>query len=143
MQGAAIHAASNTLITAGAEGTLHFSDWSSHQFLSSLTHQEKKFTALYASPDGAFLATGHHDNSMTLWDIRVLDVPRLFAMPFAAASPDQLMAIQELAVHADIPPRVQRSLLFMLRVLQYRFRFDIEIGDLPSIKVGEFDIEIE
>ena len=143
VQGAAIHAASNTLITAGAEGTLHFSDWSSHQFLSSLTHQEKKFTALYASPDGAFLATGHHDNSMTLWDIRVLDVPRLFAMPFAAASPDQLMAIQELAVHADIPPRVQRSLLFMLRVLQYRFRFDIEIGDLPSIKVGEFDIEIE
>lgn len=143
VQGMAIHAASQTLITAGSEGTLHFSNWSSHQFLNSLTHQDKKFTALYASPDGAFLATGHHDNSLTLWDIRVLDVPRLFAIPLATASPDQLIAIQELAVHSEIPPRVQRSLLFMQRVLQYRFRFDIEIGDLPSIKVGEFDIEIE
>jgi len=143
VQGMAIHAASQTLITAGAEGTLHFSNWAANQFINSLTHQEKKCTALYASPDGAFLATGHHDNSLTLWDIRVLDVPRLFAIPLATASPDQLIAIQELAVHAEIPSRVQRSLLFMQRILQYRFRFDIEIGDLPSIKVGEFDIEIE
>ncbi len=143
VQGMAIHAASKTLITAGAEGTLHFSNWSTDQFLNSLTYQEKKLTALYASPDGAFLATGNHDNSLTLWDIRVLDVPRLFTIPFATASPDQLIAIQELAVRAEIPPHVQRSLLFMQRVLQYRFRFDIEIGDMPSIKVGEFDIEIE
>ncbi|GAK52509.1 hypothetical protein ANT_16470 [Candidatus Moduliflexus flocculans] len=143
VQGMAIHAASQTLITAGAEGTLHFSNWAANQFLNSLTHQEKKCTALYASPDGAFLATGNHDNSMTLWDIRVLDVPRLFTIPLATASPDQLIAIQELAVRPEIPQHVKRSLLFMQRVLQYRFRFDIEIGDIPSIKVGEFDIEIE
>lgn len=143
VQGMAIHAASKTLITAGAEGILHFSNWPTNQFINSLTYQEKKCTALYTSPDGTFLATGHHDNSLTLWDIRVLDVPRLFTIPLATASPDQLVAIQELAVHADIPTRVQRSLQFMQRVLQYRFRFDIEIGELPSIKVGEFDIEIE
>ena len=45
--------------------------------------------------------------------------------------------------HPKLAPNVRQSLTFIQRVLQYRFRFDIEIDEVPAIKVGEFDIEIE
>ena len=142
VQGAAVHAASHTLITAGAEGRLHFTDWQTRQLLGSLAHADKKFTALYASPDGAFFATGNQDDSMTLWDMRTLDVPRLFTLPFAKTTPDQLAALQQFAGDSALPAVVRGALRFMQTVMQHRFRFAIEIGDIPDIKVGEFDIEI-
>ena len=141
--GAAVHAASHTLITAGAEGRLHFTDWQTRQLLGSLAHADKKFTALYASPDGAFFATGNQDDSMTLWDMRTLDVPRLFTLPFAKTTPDQLAALQQFAGDSALPAAVRGALRFMQAVMRHRFRFAIEIGDIPDIKVGEFDIEIE
>ena len=141
--GAAVHAASHTLITAGAEGRLHFTDWQTRQLLGSLAHADKKFTALYASPDGAFFATGNQDDSMTLWDMRTLDAPRLFTLPFAKTTPEQLAALQQFAGDSALPAAVRGALRFMQAVMQHRFRFAIEIGDIPDIKVGEFDIEIE
>lgn len=141
--GAAVHAASHTLITAGAEGRLHFTDWQTRQLLGSLAHADKKFTALYASPDGAFFATGNQDDSMTLWDMRTLDVPRLFTLPFAKTAPEQLAALQQFAGDSALPAAVRGALRFMQAVMRHRFRFAIEIGDIPDIKVGEFDIEIE
>lgn len=141
--GAAVHAASHTLITAGAEGRLHFTDWQTRQLLGRLAHADKKFTALYASPDGAFFATGNQDDSMTLWDMRALDAPRLFTLPFAKTTPDQLAALQQFAGDSALPAAVRGALRFMQAVMRHRFRFAIEIGDIPDIKVGEFDIEIE
>ena len=141
--GAAVHAASHTLITAGSEGRLHFTDWQTRQLLGSLAHADKKFTALYASPDGAFFATGNQDDSMTLWDMRALDAPRLFTLPFAKTTPDQLAALQQFAGDSALPAAVRGALRFMQAVMRHRFRFAIEIGDIPDIKVGEFDIEIE
>ena len=141
--GAAVHAASHTLITAGSEGRLHFTDWQTRQLLGSLAHADKKFTALYASPDGAFFATGNQDDSITLWDMRALDAPRLFTLPFAKTTPEQLAALQQFAGDSALPAAVRGALRFMQAVMQHRFRFAIEIGDIPDIKVGEFDIEIE
>ena len=143
VQGITIHSSSSTFISAGSKGELHFSDWEKLEARNSLKFSGQKFTSLHTSRDGSFMATGNSEASMTLWDLRVLDVPWLFIRPFAKASPDHLVAISELAADERIENTARQSLRFMQKVLQYRFRFDIEIDEIPTIKTGEFDIEIE
>jgi WD40 repeat protein len=142
-QGIVVVPQNSTVITAGSEGSLHFTNWSDRTSLGSIEIADASFTSLHLSPDGVFMSTGDSDASMSLWDLRVLDVPMLFTCPFAQASPDHLITVNELAAHSRIDPTVRRSLTFIQKVLQYRFRFDIEIDEVPAIKAGEFDIEIE
>ena len=142
VQGIAVLPNDRTMITAGAEGRLHFTNWQDRTSPGVITVPQGRFTSLHLSPDGAFLATGDSDASMSLWDVRVRELPNLFTRPFAQASPDHLAAVSELAANPKIAPNVRQSLTFIRKVLQYRFRFDIEIDEIPAIKVGEFDIEI-
>ncbi len=131
------------IITAGSEGKLNFTNWTDRKLFGNRELPKATFTALHLSPDGAFMSTGDSDASMSLWDLRVLHIPRLFTRPFAHTSPDHLATINELAANPQLEKNVQRSLTFIRKVLQYRFRFDIEIAEVPKIKAGEFDIEIE
>ncbi|MCR4413717.1 MAG: hypothetical protein NUV77_14955 [Thermoguttaceae bacterium] len=41
------------------------------------------------------------------------------------------------------PDALRRTLTFIERVLLYRFRYDIEVDEIQTIRPGEFDIEIE
>ncbi len=133
----------SVLITAGSEGSLKFTNWPDRSQRGSIDANGTSFTSLHISPDTAFMSTGDSDASMSLWDLRVLDVPHLFTRPFAKATPDHLMTVHELAPHPQLKDNIRRSLTYIQKVLQYRFRFDIEIAEVPTIKVGEFDIEIE
>lgn len=142
-QGVAVLPHNATIITAGSEGKLFFTDWRERKLLGSAGLSGASFTSLHISPDGVFMSTGDSDASMSLWDLRVLDVPLLFSHPFAQTSPDHLVTVSELAPHSQLESKVRQSLTFIQKVLQYRFRFDIEIDEIPAIKVGEFDIEIE
>ncbi len=142
-QGVAVLSHNSTIITAGSEGKLHFTDWTARKLLGSVEMPDMSFTSLHISPNGVFMSTGDSEASMSLWDLRVLDVPELFTRPFAQASPDHLVSINELAVNPQLKSNIRTSLSFIQKVLQYRFRFDIEIDEVPTIKVGEFDIEIE
>jgi WD40 repeat protein len=143
VQGVAALIRNSTIITAGSEGKLHFTNWAERKYLGKIKVANGSFTSLHTSPDGTFMATGDSGASMSLWDLRVLDIPKLFTSPFAQALPDLLVTIHELATNPKLDPNVRQSLTFIQRVLGYRFRFDIEIDEVPAIKVGEFDIEIE
>jgi WD40 repeat protein len=143
VQGVVVLPENSTVITAGSEGKLHFTNWTDRTSLGSVGVSDGSFTSLHLSPDSVFISTGDSDASMSLWDLRVLDVPMLFTRPFAKASPDSLITINELAANPKLESNVRQSLTFIQRVLQFRFRFDIEIDEVPAIKVGEFDIEIE
>jgi hypothetical protein len=54
-----------------------------------------------------------------------------------------LAAISALVSYGDLPVPVQHAVRFMEGVLRHRFRYDVEIDELPTIRTGEFDIEIE
>jgi hypothetical protein len=79
---------------------------------------------------------------MSLWDLRVLEVPALLARPFAAALPTHLAAVRAVLDAGSLPAGVGQALQFVQCVLQYRFRYDIEVDDVPGIRAGEFDIEV-
>jgi hypothetical protein len=89
------------------------------------------------------MAVGDSDASMSLWDLRVLDVPMLLARPLARSVPTHLVTINALTSGTDLHPRVRHALKFIECVLRFRFRYEIEIDEVATIKKGEFDIEVE
>src|SRR5262249_52137827 len=82
------------------------------------------------------------DASLTLWDLRVLEVPLLLARPLGLAVPVHLSAVRALAGDSGLPPRVRDSLRFLECLLRYRFRYDIVVDDLPGVRPGDFEIAV-
>lgn len=128
------------VVTAGSEGLVRFTSWEDGTLLDSIQVPGKRLTSLKVSPDGAFMAVGDSDASTSLWDLRATGI---FSRPLARSSPADLSIARTLSADGSQPPKIQRSLRFIEKVLHHRFQYEIEIGEAPTIKVGEFDIEIE
>ncbi|HKQ72792.1 MAG TPA: hypothetical protein VJ810_03625 [Blastocatellia bacterium] len=133
----------SVVITAGADGSVQFTSWANRASIGSLKIRGERLTSLRVSPDGSFMAIGDSDASMSLWDLRALDVPMLFVRPLVKAVPAQMAVIRALAESAKLDPQAQRALKFLECLLRHRFRYDIEVDEVPVIQAGEFDIEIE
>ncbi|REJ91789.1 MAG: hypothetical protein DWQ35_13885 [Planctomycetota bacterium] len=133
----------HVVIVAGARGSVEFLSWETRSAMGSVHSDGERLTSLHIAPGGDFMAIGDTDSSMSFWDLRVMQIPLLFSMPFARARPTHLGAVQALSSGRRLPDIVKRCVAFMECVLRYRFRYDIEVGDIQSIRVGEFDIEIE
>lgn len=131
------------VVTAGGDGQVVFTAWDSRRTVGEIAAGGGRLTSLTVSPDGAYMAIGDTDASLTLWDLRPLDIPLLFSLPLARSTPGHLAAAGELAASPRVGERVKPALLYLQDVLKHRFRFDVELADVPAIKVGEFDIELE
>ncbi|HZY88431.1 MAG TPA: hypothetical protein VFE78_26575, partial [Gemmataceae bacterium] len=133
----------SAVLTAAADGTLVFTAWANRAELGRLRAEGGRLTSLHVAPGGDFMAVGDSDSAMSLWDLRVLEVPLLLSRPFATALPVHLAAVAALLGDGGVPAEVGQALRFVQYVLQHRFRYDIELDELPAIRAGEFDIEIE
>jgi WD40 repeat protein len=133
----------SVVITAGAGGEVRFFDWASRALIRSIHVLGSRLTSLRVSPNGAFMAVGDSDASMSFWDLRVLELPALFTRPLARAVPAHLPAVSAVVQDERLEARVRNGMRFVQCLLQHRFRYDIEVDELPTIRVGEFDIEIE
>ena len=132
------------LVSAGAEGEVQFTGWANHKNPGKIRQPGKQLTSLHISPDGSFMALGDSDASLSLWDLRPLDIPDLFTIPFARSTPNHLVILNLLDEDTHPLPRALRNTLrFMERLLRHRFRYDIEVSEVASIKAGDYDIEIE
>lgn len=131
------------LVTAGAEGSVQFTSWTNRMQIGSVSVPGQRLTSIEVSPDEDFMAVGDSDASVSLWDLRVMDIPALFALPFSKATPAHLAAVRAAASDAALSEGVSCALQYLECVLEYRFRYDIELDELWSIKRGDFDIEIE
>lgn len=128
------------VITGGAEGELHFHAWPAGSLHSRILTPLPNLTSLEISPNGKFLATGFGQNAFTLWDLRTLDLPGVVDLPIARYQPDHLAAIESLAGADQLPADVRSTLGYLTALLQYRYRFDIQIAEINHIQPGEFDI---
>ena len=131
------------VITAGAEGQVRFIRWPEMNQLGAVHSPGGQITSLHVSRNGGFMATGTNEASLRLWDLRVLDIPDLFSQPLATATHEQISTILALGSYGTLPQPVRDSLKFMRLLLQYRFRFDIQIEEAPIIQYGEFDILLD
>jgi WD40 repeat protein len=131
------------VVTAGSEGQVRFFRWPEMSLQGTAFSPEGQLTSLRVSHQGAFMATGTNEASLMLWDLRVLDIPELFSLPLASATHDQVSNTLALSQYLSLPEPVRNGLRFLQQLLQYRFRFDIQIDDAQIIRYGEFDILLE
>jgi hypothetical protein len=134
----------SVLLTASADGVVRFTEWRTRRVLGEVSAQGRRLTSLHVTPGGEFMVLGDSDKTMSLWDLRVLALPDLLSRPLATALPVHLAAINALADAPDLPEGLGPVLRYTRTALQHRFRYDIEVDELPpAIRAGEFDIEIE
>ncbi|HMD88672.1 MAG TPA: hypothetical protein VKF38_05875 [Anaerolineaceae bacterium] len=133
----------NLILSAGASGLIQFHHWPDCKLTGSITYSGKRLTSLQTSPDGAFMATGSNEAELILWDLRILEVPSLLSQPIAQLKPDHLAVINSLIESKQINPELERTLEFLRILIQHRYRYDIEVDEIPTIQMGEFDILID
>jgi WD40 repeat protein len=131
------------VITAGSEGRVRFVAWPSRALIGELETPDQQLTSLHVSPDGTFMAIGDTDASLSLWDLRALDLLQLFAWPLARARLAHLSAVTALGNDASLPARLQATFSFIECVLRHRFRHVSKIDAPHQVRAGEFDIESE
>ncbi len=89
------------------------------------------------------MATGTSQSSMVLWDLRGLELPTLYSTPLAQASPEQHTLVAGLLRISGLPASLRPILELLHALLIRRFRYDIQLDDLPQIQPGEFDILLD
>ncbi len=142
VEGLDVSISRSLVITISSEGEIHFTAWPERISVGEIQIPGKQFTSLHISPDESFMAIGDSDASVSLWDLRALDVPLLFSLPLIQSTPNHLAAVNTLIQNGSLPAEVIQSLRFVERLLRHRFRYEIEIEQLTTIKMGEFEIEI-
>jgi hypothetical protein len=130
------------LVTVGAEGAVYFTSWPERTRVGQVT-TGSALSSVHISPSGDFMALGHSQSAMSLWDLRVLDIPLLLARPLSGIVPGYLPAVQ--AALDSLPTSSsegRRTLLYLQAALRHRFRYDIAIDEVRRIKPGEYDIAL-
>jgi len=135
--------ARKALITASADGVLRFFHIEEQAAFASLNAAVDRLTSIQVSSGGDFLAAGAGDGSITLWDLRALELIDYLAEPLSTYPLNLLAALNVLLEHAVLPSTIQNALEYIRLVLQHRVQFDIQIDQLTTIRPGEFDIIID
>jgi WD40 repeat protein len=131
---------SDTLITGGGEGSLHFIHWPTGRVIQKIQLPEKNLTSFHLSYDQTIMATGNADAEMSIWDLRSLGLADLSKYFLANSTPLQISALRSLAEEPSLKPDARQMLAYIECLLLHRHRHDIEIAAGTHIKRGQFDI---
>jgi hypothetical protein len=143
VQSVAILKERSVVISGCSNGKVQFTRWQNRAFVGAVEVPGERLTSLQVSADGDFMVVGDTDASISFWDLRVLDIPMLFTLPLVNAVPNHLAAVSSAIEHRNMKQTIFRALKFIQLILRHRFRFDIEIDEVRSIRKGEYDIQIE
>ncbi|MEV5831428.1 hypothetical protein AB0L25_38260 [Spirillospora sp. NPDC052242] len=129
------------LVVAGRRGPLHVVGAERLEPVDAeILHSRAGATCLAAAPGGEFLAVGHADGEIDLFDLRPRMLSRLVGRSPAEFGPGHLGLVDAaLAVPATDGPA--RQVLGLLReCLHHRFRFDVATGGDVRTMADEHDI---
>ncbi|MEA4909401.1 MAG: hypothetical protein VB089_17385, partial [Anaerolineaceae bacterium] len=133
----------NMLLAAGMGGNVFFYATEGLEGEGSLVSPIPQLTSLHVSPDDRLMAVSSSLAHIGLWDLRLGDLPTLFAMPLALSGTGAVATYRSLLACSSLPGALRPILAFGAALLQHRFRFEIQLGDLPLVSPGEFDILID
>lgn len=131
------------IISADTSGQVNFTSVETRELIKTIGLPGNSLTSLHVSPDGSFMAIGDSQATMSLWDLRLLDIPDLLMRPCGTSFAGDLAAASEFLADTGLPEDVRSAVEFLRCVLRYRCRHDIELDEAITIQAGEFDIEIE
>ena len=129
------------VISASSDADIRYTRFASPRETQSLAAPVTDLTSLFVAASGHFMATGSMNN-LTLWDMRPQNIPDILETPLAELDPNDIVVIREL-LDVPLPEEIHRALELMRLILEKRFQYEIELGDLAQIHPGEYDIVLE
>ncbi|MEV5831429.1 hypothetical protein AB0L25_38265 [Spirillospora sp. NPDC052242] len=131
------------VVIADRTGDLHFLTGATLDVVDvHRTPSGDRPTGLTLSPGGEFLAAGHGDGRVDLFDLRLREVPALVRRPVADLVPRDLGAVGAALAHTAVTGRDRAVLELLDAALIHRFRFDVELGEAVELTAGEHDISL-
>ncbi|MGH9854782.1 MAG: WD40 repeat domain-containing protein, partial [Blastocatellia bacterium] len=137
----AISSDGRMLATVKSGEEMHLWSLTDDKLIKTLKGHRDRILRLALSSDGRLLASGSDDKTVRLWTSSLI---RLCELPAARASRADFKWVEEALRDGKMTESERRTLEFIVALMQWHRRFDIEIGEATRrIEVGEFDIEIE
>ena len=130
-------------VSACTQGEVRFHAWPNSTSLGKIDLAVDRLNALRISQAGTMLAVCDDQSNLHLWDLRPLQIPEMLNQPLALSSPNQIGALSILVEHGQLDPGIHQALRFILELLRFRFRYDVELAEAGGIQAGEFDIDIQ
>jgi WD40 repeat protein len=127
-----------TIAIAGLKGALQINSTTSAIKIADLSHHENLICGL-ASDNTMHLISASNDGEIALWNINLV----AWAMtPLVDFAPGKMEEIDDLYKSKQTSQSEKAYLQFIIQAVQWRLRYDIQIGDAAVISVGEFDIQL-
>jgi WD40 repeat protein len=136
-----VHPSEQVVIAGSDRGSIRFWSVSTAKQLppSPLTDHQSRITGLSLAANGETLVSSSIDGYIRLWNLETFLVVRL---PVEAARPDTINFIQQRLIYSDLSRAEQAWLSYTHELIRWRQRFDVEIDDIDTVHIGEFDIQL-
>ncbi len=129
------------LVSGSDDQLLHLWQLPEGRLLKTLHGHQSRVSSLAISPDGRMLVSGDSNKSVRLWGVGKIDLGLLSA---EKVHQEEFRLLQERLRDTEVIESERSWVQFLLELMYWRQRFDIEIGDaLRGIPRRAFDIEIE
>ncbi len=108
--------------------------------LRVLEQHQDRISSVGFSLDGRMLVSGSWDRTICIWKS---ELARLRRLPLGQTTVADLDWAQQALFNSRLSDAERAWLEFLQAMIQWRRRFDVQLGDAERIPVGEFDIEID
>ncbi len=127
------------LIVASAGNTISILNLSNGETITTLKGHSIPISTITLSEDGRLLASADDRGTVILWDLAPLI---WFSTPYQPGSALPLGEVAERLLDRSLPDAEKSWLMFTAALWKWIRRYEIEISEPMTIKLGEFDIEL-
>jgi WD40 repeat protein len=132
----------NEFMAVGKDGKIHLFDLFGK--VKTLHHQvSNNFTSFQISPDRTLFATGTKTAETLLWDLRPNQIKVFLQHPISEISNSQWVVLKFIENQKNLEKNTKTIIRYCNRLLEHRYKFDIELASIDELSPGEFDIELE
>lgn len=126
------------LLAGDKNGSISIWNTSTAELLQSMQVHENAITGLLWF-SGASILSASQDGRLVIWDARLL---RWVRQPLDQISEQTLPEIQTMHAERAQSSSVKTWLAFLLELMRWKKRFDIQLEEIHTIQLNEFDIEL-
>ena len=131
--------AEQVLMGGGMDGRITFWNTSTGSELLRIERQSKPIIGLALQQSEAVLVTAMADGEILCWGIEAFLLAR---RPVELSSPTQIQQLEIDLARPNQTTAIRNWLAYLLELMRWKGRYNIQIGETRPIHLGEFDIEL-
>jgi WD40 repeat protein len=139
VNGLAFFPGDQMLASASADGSIYLWNVSSPEPIARLSSHNSSIVSMLLAADGETLISADTSGEIKYWNFSALIWTRL---PFQPGHQLPMEQLQARVKKSDLSVSEKHWLEFTNALWQWSRRFDIEVSEPVTIRLGEFDIEL-